>query len=214
MVVDDSALLREGVARLLADAGFVIVSTHADTQGLLAHLTGTRPDLLVIDIRMPPTHTTEGLQAALAVRRDLPGTAVLVLSQHVETRLAVDLIADRSDGVGYLLKDRIADLSEFIEAAHRLCRGGSAIDPHVVSRLLGRERRNNPLTRLTEREREVLAHMAEGRSNQAIATALTLTERTVEAHVRNLFTKLDLAPEADDHRRVRAVLLHLQSIDA
>lgn len=214
VIVDDSVLLREGVASLMRANGFDVIATRPDAIGLVDLVTEQRPDLVVLDIRMPPTHTTEGLEAAVAIRRTTPDVAVLLLSQHVETRYAVDLIADGSGRVGYLLKDRVTDVGEFVDTARRVALGGTAIDPTVVGRLVGRQRRNNPLEVLTDREREVLHRMAEGRSNAAIASALDLTERTVESHVRNLFTKLDLLPEADDHRRVRAVLLYLQSLEA
>jgi DNA-binding NarL/FixJ family response regulator len=212
VIVDDSVLLREGVASLLRDHGFDVVSTRVDAVDLVEHLVDVRAELVVLDIRMPPTHTTEGLEAALRIRAEHPEIAVLLLSQHVETRFAVDLIADGSDAVGYLLKDRVTDVADFVASARRVAAGGTAIDPLVVRRLIGRQRRNNPLDALTERERDVLARMAEGRSNSAIATELDLVERTVESHVRNIFTKLDLLPEPDDHRRVRAVLLHLQAL--
>ncbi len=214
MIVDDSVLLREGVASLLRGNGFEVVGTRGDAVGLVSHLDANRVDLVVLDIRMPPTHTTEGLEAALEIRRRRPATAVLLLSQHVETRFAVDLIAEGSDGVGYLLKDRVTDVAGFLDAARRVGTGGTAIDPLVVSRLIGRQRRSNPLDGLTERERDVLARMAEGRSNLAIASTLDMAERTVESHVRNIFTKLDLLPEVDDHRRVRAVVLYLQELRA
>jgi serine/threonine-protein kinase len=214
VIVDDSVLLREGVASLMRASGFDVVATLPDAVGLVERVTDERPDLVVLDIRMPPTHTTEGLEAAVAIRATVPGVAVLLLSQHVETRYAVDLIADGSGGIGYLLKDRVTDVDGFVDAARRVGSGGTAIDPTVVGRLIGRQRRNNPLDVLTDRERDVLARMAEGRSNAAIAAALDLTERTVESHVRNLFTKLDLLPEPDDHRRVRAVLVHLQALEA
>lgn len=214
VIVDDSVLLREGVASLLRGNGFEVVGTRGDAAGLVPYLQVTEADLVLLDIRMPPTHTTEGLEAALEIRRLRPATAVLLLSQHVETRFAVDLIADGSDGVGYLLKDRVTDVADFLDAARRVGNGGTAIDPLVVSRLIGRQRRNNPLDGLTGRERHVLARMAEGRSNVAIAATLEMAERTVESHVRNIFTKLDLLPEVDDHRRVRAVLLYLQELRA
>lgn len=214
VIVDDSVLLREGVASLLRASGFDVVATLPDADGLVELVATHRPDLVVLDIRMPPTHTTEGLEAAVAIRATVPGVAVMLLSQHVETRYAVDLISDGSGGIGYLLKDRVTDVDGFVDAARRVGSGGTAIDPTVVARLIGRQRRNNPLDVLTDRERDVLARMAEGRSNAAIATALDLTERTVESHVRNLFTKLDLLPEPDDHRRVRAVLVHLQALEA
>jgi DNA-binding NarL/FixJ family response regulator len=211
VIVDDSVLLREGVASLMRGQGFTVVATLPDAHHLLDTLRADPPDLVVLDIRMPPTHTTEGLEAALQVRAELPDVAVLVLSQHVETRYAVDLV-DGSGGVGYLLKDRVTDVAEFVAAARRVASGGTAIDATVVSRLIGRQRRNNPLDALTDRERDVLARMAEGRSNLAIAKDLDLAERTVESHVRSIFTKLALLPEPDDHRRVRAVLAHLQAL--
>ena len=214
VIVDASVLLREGVASLMRASGFDVVATLPDAVGLVERIADERPDLVVLDIRMPPTHTTEGLEAAVAIRATVPGVAVLLLSQHVETRYAVDLIADGSGGIGYLLKDRVTDVDGFVDAARRVGGGGTAVDPTVVSRLIGRQRRNNPLDVLTERERDVLSRMAEGRSNAAIAAAFDLTERTVESHVRNLFTKLDLLPEPDDHRRVRAVLVYLQALEA
>lgn len=214
VIVDDSVLLREGVAGLLRDNGFDVVGRRGDAVGLVEHLVAVGAQLVVLDIRMPPTHTTEGLEAALQIRATHPDIAVLLLSQHLETRLAVDLIADGSERLGYLLKDRVTDVDEFIEAARRVARGGTAIDPLVVGRLIGRQRRHNPLDALTDRERDVLACMAEGRSNSAIAGRLAMAERTVESHVRSIFTRLDLLPETDDHRRVRAVLLYLQSLAA
>lgn len=214
VIVDDSVLLREGVASLLRAHGFDVLDTRPDAVGLVEHVVAVGAELVVLDIRMPPTHTTEGLEAALRIRSAHPEIAVLLLSQHVETRYAVELIAECSDSVGYLLKDRVTDVAEFVDAARRVGRGGTAIDPLVVSRLIGRQRRNNPLDVLTERERDVLGRMAEGRSNAAIATELDLAERTVESHVRNLFTKLGLLPEPDDHRRVRAVLLYLRTLAA
>jgi serine/threonine-protein kinase len=214
VIVDDSVLLREGVASLLRDHGFEVLGTRGDAEGLVEHLGEVDAELVVLDIRMPPTHTTEGLEAALRIRAEHPTMAVLLLSQHVETRFAVDLIAGGSERVGYLLKDRVTDVTDFVDAARRVARGGTAIDPLVVSRLIGRQRRNNPLDELTDRERDVLSRMAEGRSNGAIAVALDMAERTVESHVRNIFTKLGLLPEADDHRRVRAVLLYLQALRA
>jgi len=212
LIVDDSVLLREGLASLLASRGFDVVGTLPDARGLTDAIAETSAELVVLDIRMPPTHTTEGLVAAMEIRRSHPAVAVLLLSQYVETGDAVELIAAGSERVGYLLKDRITDVDDFVDVARRVAGGGTAIDPTVVARLIGRQRRNDPLEALTERERDVLARMAEGRSNLAIARRLDLTERTVESHVRNIFTKLDLLPEPDDHRRVRAVLLHLRSL--
>lgn len=214
VIVDDSVLLREGVASLMRTAGFDVVATFGDTEGLIELVVSQRPELVVLDIRMPPTHTTEGLHAAVDIRATTPDVAVLLLSQHVETRYAVDLITGSTGRVGYLLKDRVTAVDEFVDAARRVTRGGTVIDPTVVTRLIGRPRRDNPLDVLTDREGDVLAQMAEGRSNAAIARRLDLTERTVESHVRNLFTKLGLLPEPDDHRRVRAVVLYLQSLRA
>lgn len=214
VVVDDAALLREGLASLLREGGFDVVATRTDAVGLVESVREADVRFVVLDIRMPPTHTTEGLQAARQLRAELPHVAVLLLSQYVETRYALELIEDGSERMGYLLKDRVTDIGRFVADAWHVARGGTAIDPHIVSRLLARQRRNNPLDRLTDRERGVLAQMAEGRSNQAIALQLEMTERTVETHVRNLFMKLDLLPEPDDHRRVRAVLLYLRAIDS
>jgi DNA-binding NarL/FixJ family response regulator len=211
VLADDSVLLREGIARLLAEAGFDVVAQAGDAPGLLTAVREQRPDVAVIDIRMPPTHTDEGLRAAEAIRAE-HGTAigVLVLSQYVETSFALRLVADGEGGMGYLLKDRVDDPEELSDAIRRIARGGSVIDPEVVAQLVGRRRTRVPLDDLTEREREVLALMAEGRSNQAICDRLFLAPKTVEAHIANIFSKLELLPAPDDHRRVLAVLAHLK----
>jgi len=209
LVVDDSLLLREGIARVLADAGFEIAGLRGDAVELVHHVDASSAELVVIDIRMPPTHTTEGLEAAVHLRSVRPGIGVLLVSQYVETRFALELLADGGAGVGYLLKDRIGDLTEFVDSVRRVAAGGTVIDPDVVARIVARERRNNPLDALSERERAVLALMAQGRSNQAIADRLIVQVRTVESHVSSLLTKLGIGAEPDDHRRVRAVLLHL-----
>jgi DNA-binding NarL/FixJ family response regulator len=209
IVVDDSVLLREGIVRLLEDADIEVVAQRGDTSHLTTLVGELAPDVVVLDIRMPPTHTTEGLQAAIELRKQFPNVAVLLLSQYVESRYAIDLIEGNARHVGYLLKDRVANIREFIAAIRHVADGGTVIDPTVVSRLVGRERRNNPVDRLSERERDVMSLMAEGRSNSAIAEHLVLNGKTIESHVRSIFTKLDLHVEGDDHRRVRAVLLYL-----
>jgi DNA-binding NarL/FixJ family response regulator len=211
VLAEDSALFREGLTRLLTDAGYDVVATAADADALLRQVRGHRPDVVVTDIRMPPTHTTEGLAAALQIRREFPGVAVMVLSQYVETTYAVKLLGDNPRGVGYLLKDRVANSQELCEAIQRVIRGGSVIDPEVVAELLGRRRDRDPVAELTGRERQILALMAEGRSNQAICERLILSARTVETHVAHIFTKLGLPPSTDDHRRVLAVLAYLRS---
>jgi len=209
ILVDDAVLVREGVARVLVDHGFEVVDQLDDARRLVAAVEALDPDVVILDIRMPPTHTVEGLAAALELRGRRPDVAVLVLSQHIETRYALELVGS-GRGVGYLLKERVGDVSSFADTVRRVAAGGSAVDPEVVERLLRRASRQDPLERLTEREREVLALMAEGRSNSAIAERLYLNAKTVETHVRNVFTKLNLLPELDDHRRVLAVLAHLR----
>ena len=211
VLADDSLLLREGIARLLEEAGFAIVAQAGTGDELLSAVHEHRPDVAIVDIKMPPTHTDEGLRAAEAIRAE-HGTAVgiLVLSQYVETTFAMRLVADGAGGVGYLLKDRVEDLDDFADAVRRIARGGSVIDPEVVAQLVGRRRARVPLDDLTEREREVLALMAEGRSNQAICDRLFLAPKTVEAHIANIFSRLELPPAPDDHRRVLAVLAHLR----
>jgi DNA-binding NarL/FixJ family response regulator len=209
-LADDSVLLREGVARLLTDAGFTVVSQAGDGDELVRNVMADPPDVAIVDIRMPPTQTDEGLRAAHRIRAEHPEIGVLVLSQYVETDYAMDLISEGAAGLGYLLKDRVSNVQEFTDAVRRVGAGGSVIDPEVVSRLVGRARRASPLDALTEREREVLTLMAEGRSNQAISERMFLSPKTVEGHVRNIFTKLDLTDTHDDHRRVLAVLTYLR----
>ena len=204
-------LLREGVVRLLEEAGFEVVGQAGDGEDLLRKTRAHKPDVAIVDIRMPPTHTDEGVRAAQAIREELPGTGVLVLSQYVEQQYAIELLGEDAAGVGYLLKDRVTDLEQFAEAVRRVAEGGSALDPEVVSEMLGRKRSGDPLHELTPREREVLGLMAEGRSNQAIAEALVITERAVEKHVTSIFGKLGLSPAAEDHRRGLAVLTYLNA---
>ena len=211
VLADDSLLLREGVARLLEDAGLEVVAQAGDAEDLLRKVGAHKPDLAIVDVRMPPTHTDEGLKAAVDIRERFPSTGVLVLSQYIEESYALELLSENAEGVGYLLKDRVADLDRFVDAVRRVGDGGSALDPEVVSRLLGRRRREDPLADISPREKEVLALMAEGRSNHAIATELVVTERAVEKHVTSIFSKLDLPPTADDHRRVLAVLTYLRA---
>jgi len=211
VVAEDSVLLREGIVSVLADAGFEVVGQAGDAEDLLRKVRAHQPDVAVVDIRMPPTNTDDGLRAARAIREELPATGVLVLSQYAEEGYALDLVADSAEGVGYLLKDRVADVERFIDAVRRVGQGGSALDPDVVSLLLGRRRRDDPLEGLTAREREVLELMAEGRSNRAICEQLVITERAVEKHVTNIFSKLDLQAAVEDHRRVLAVLTFLRA---
>jgi DNA-binding NarL/FixJ family response regulator len=211
VLADDSMLLREGIARLLTEHDFEIVAQAGDAEDLLRKVNAHKPDIAIIDVRMPPTHTDEGLRAAAEIRERFPGVGVLVLSQYVEERYAMELLQDSAEGIGYLLKDRVADLDRFVEAVRRVGEGGSALDPEVVSRLLGRRRQEDPLGTLSPREREVIELMAEGRSNHAIAEALVVTERAVEKHVTSIFSKLGLPPTQEDHRRVLAVLAYVKS---
>jgi len=211
VIADDSVLLREGIARLLVDAGFEVAAQSGDADDLMRHVGMHKPTVAIVDIRMPPTHTDEGLRAAREIRARHPATSVLVLSQYVEAAYAMDLFSESTEGLGYLLKDRVADVEEFATAVRRVADGGSALDPAVVSELLGRNRANDPVAELTPREREVMELMAEGRSNQAIADRLFVTLRAVEKHVTSIFSKLDLPATTDDHRRVLAVLAFLQS---
>jgi DNA-binding NarL/FixJ family response regulator len=211
VIADDSVLLREGLSRLLEEAGFEVVGQAGDGEDLMRKVGAHQPDVAIVDVRMPPTHTDEGLRAAIDIRLRHPETAVLVLSAYVEEAFAMELIGDARGRVGYLLKDRVADLDRFAESVRRVAEGGSALDPEVVAQLLGRRNRDDPLGELTPREREVLGLMAEGRSNHAIADVLVVTERAVEKHVTSIFTKLDLAPAPEDHRRVLAVLAYLRA---
>ncbi|HSC73637.1 MAG TPA: response regulator [Gaiellaceae bacterium] len=211
VLADDSVLLREGIARLLEDAGFEIVAQSGTADDLLRHVGMHKPDVALVDIRMPPTQTDEGLRAAQEIRERWPDTGVLVLSQYVEPAYAMELLGENAEGVGYLLKDRVSDVDEFAAAVRRVAEGGSALDPAVVSQLVGRRRRDDPLEDLTPREREVLELMAEGKSNQAIAERLVITLRAVEKHVTSIFGKLRLPATAEDHRRVLAVLTYLRS---
>ncbi len=210
-IAEDSAILRDGLVQLLTDRGFVITDAVADADALRQSIDRDCPDVAVVDIRMPPTFTDEGLRMALELRKAHPGLAILMFSQYIETRYAADLLADDAAGIGYLLKDRVADVSDFVEALVRVASGGTALDPEVVTQLLGASRRTDSLSVLTAREREVLALMAEGRSNAAIATALVISDGAVEKHVANIFTKFDLPPSSADHRRVLAVLRFLDS---
>ena len=217
VIAEDSAVVRAGLAEILADRGHEVAAAVGDGEALLAAVAEHHPDVTVVDVRMPPGYTDEGLRAAIAIRRDHPETGVLVFSQYVETRYAADLLRSapgaphRGGGVGYLLKDRVADVGEFIEALGRVAAGGTALDPEVVSQLLAASGRADVLGVLTHRERDVLALMAEGRSNGAIAHLLVVSERAVEKHVSNIFSKLGLAPSDADHRRVLAVLRYLEA---
>jgi len=210
VLAEDDVLLREGLASLLERSGFQVVGQAGDAAQLLALVADQTPDLAVIDIRMPPTHTTEGLDAARQIRQEHPETAILVLSAHVEVEHAMELLAS-GRGVGYLLKSRVTDIEEFIDTLERIANGGSVVDPALVQELVAARRRNDPLDALSAREREVLAQMAEGRSNAGIAHRLWVTEGTVEKHVRSILTKLTLPETADDHRRVLAVLTYLDA---
>lgn len=211
VLADDSVLFREGLARLLEASGMDVVGRAGDAVQLLAIVDQTRPDIAITDIRMPPTHTTEGLEAAAAIREHSPAVAVLLLSQYVETTHALRLLEHGAARIGYLLKDRVSDVRDFTDAVRRVAAGGSAIDPEVVSQLLVRRRRRDLLGGMTERERAVLNLMAEGRSNTAIGSTLHMSEKTVEGHVRSIFSKLALEPAVEDHRRVLAVLTYLKA---
>ena len=209
VIAEDSVLLREGLTKLLADGGFEVAAAVPDADQLLRAVGEQRPDLVVVDVRMPPTHTDEGIRAALVIRRQYPEVAILVLSQYVEERYATDLLSVRTSGVGYLLKDRVAQVSDFLEALRRVAAGGTALDPDVVAQLLVRHR-DDPIDRLTPRELQVLKMMAEGRSNNAIVDALHVSNSAVEKYVSAIFTKLDLAPTDTENRRVLAVLKYLR----
>jgi DNA-binding NarL/FixJ family response regulator len=210
-IAEDSILLREGIARLLGEAGFEIVGQSSTADDLLLKVRSYSPDVAIIDIRMPPSHTDEGLRAAKTIREQHPDVGVLVLSEYLEPAYAMELIADDAEGVGYLLKQRVSELGEFASAVRRVAEGGSALDPAIVTQLVGRRRSDDPVATLTPREREVLELMAEGRSNQAVAERLVVTERAVEKHVTSIFVKLRLSATAEDHRRVLAVLAFLRS---
>jgi DNA-binding NarL/FixJ family response regulator len=210
VIGEDDVLLREGIARLLAEAGFEVAAQTGDALDLLRKALAHRPDVAIVDVQMPPGGRDDGLRAAIELRRQRPGTGVLVLSQVYEEHYALDLIGERAEGAGYLLKERVGDVEEFIDAVQRVAAGGSALDPEVVGRMLGRRRTEGPVARLTPRERDVLASMAEGKSNQGIAEALVVTEAAVEKHVTNIFHKLGLGHAPTEHRRVRAVLTHLR----
>jgi DNA-binding NarL/FixJ family response regulator len=218
VIAEDSAVVRAGLAEILADRGHDVIAAVGDGEALLAAVAEHHPDVTVVDVRMPPGHTDEGLRAAIEIRRHHPETGVLVFSQYIETRYAADLLGAtssathrRTGGVGYLLKDRVADVGEFVEALSRVAAGGTALDPEVVAQLLAASRRGDALGDLTHRERDVLALMAEGRSNSAIAAILVVSERAVEKHVSNIFSKLGLTPSDADHRRVLAVLRYLEA---
>jgi DNA-binding NarL/FixJ family response regulator len=213
VIADDSVLLREGMARLLAEAGFEVSGSAGDAVGLLALVEATEPDIAIVDIKMPPAFTDEGIVAAHTIRADHPRVGVLVLSQYVDSGYAVQLVQGVPAGVGYLLKDRVSNVAVLVDALQRVHEGECVVDPTIVARLVGRPRTRDPLASLTDREREVLVLMAEGRTNRAIAEALVLSAKTVETHVSQIFMKLDLAPSADDHRRVLAVLALLRQLD-
>ena len=211
VIAEDSVLLREGLARLLTERGFEVVGQCATPDDLLCKVRSHAPDVAIVDIRLPPTHNDEGLRAAQQIRAQHPSVGVLVLSQYVELGLAMKLLEQSAEGIGYLLKDRVSDVKEFTSAIRRVAAGGSAIDPTIISQLLGRRRDDSPLEHVTPREREVLELMAEGRSNQGIAERLVITERAVQKHITNIFEKLGLTASGDDHRRVLAVLAYLRS---
>jgi DNA-binding NarL/FixJ family response regulator len=210
VVADDSTLLREGIVRLLEESGIEVVGQAGDAEDLMRKVRAHKPDVAIVDVRMPPTHTDEGLRAAREIRAELPEVSVLVLSQYVEVAYARELLAESAKGLGYLLKDRVADVAALTDAVRRVGAGGSALDPEVVSQMLGRRRRDDPLEELTPREREVLGLMAEGRTNAAIADELVVSERAVEKHVTGIFSKLELPASGDGHRRVLAVLRFLE----
>jgi DNA-binding NarL/FixJ family response regulator len=211
VIAEDSAVIRAGLTEILTDRGHEVVAAVGDAEALKAAVAEHQPDIAIVDVRMPPDHTDEGLRAAIAIRRDRPGTAILVFSQYVETRYAADLLSTRGGGIGYLLKDRVANVGEFTDAIARVAAGGTALDPEVVAGMLSAARHASSLAALTARERDVLALMAEGRSNGGIAGHLVVSERAVEKHVSNIFSKLGLPPSDSGHRRVLAVLAYLGS---
>src|SRR4051794_19296677 len=211
LIADDAVLLREGAARLLAEAGFEVVAQAGDAEELMRKVRAHKPDVAVVDVRMPPDNTDDGLRAALEIRSELPDVGILLLSQYVEERYLSQLLAEGAEGVGYLLKDRVADVERLADAVRRVADGGSVLDPEVVAHMLGRRERDQPLDELTPREKEVLGLMAEGRTNRAIAEHLMVSERAVERHVTSIFAKLDLEASGQDHRRVLAVLAFLRA---
>src|SRR3982751_6260725 len=211
IVAEDSALIREGITRLIEESGGTVVAKVGDGPSFVEAVVEHRPDVSVVDVRMPPSQRDEGLRAAIEARRRVPGSLVLVLSQYVERQYATELLADRAGGVGYLLKDRVGDVPEFMDALRRVARGGTALDPEVVAQLMVRKRADDPLSALTPREREVLAAMAEGRTNVGIANLLSITEGATEKHISNILGKLEIPDSANDHRRVLAVLTYLGS---
>jgi DNA-binding NarL/FixJ family response regulator len=211
VIGEDDVLLREGIARLLGEAGFEVVALAGDADDLLRKALAHKPDVTVADVQMPPGRTDDGLRAVIELRRQRPESRVLVLSQFYEEGYALDLIGDSAEGIGYLLKERVGDVEAFVDAVARVAAGGSALDPEIVGRMLGRRRRENPIDRLTRRERDVLAEMAEGKSNQGIGAALFISEPAVEKHVTSIFHKLELGPTPTEHRRVRAVLTYLSA---
>jgi DNA-binding NarL/FixJ family response regulator len=210
VIGEDQALLRQGIVRLLEDSGFEVVGEAGDAEDLVRKVSAHKPDVAIVDVQMPPGNTDDGLRAAIEIRATQPDVGVLVLSQHADERYALDVIGDSAEGVGYLLKDRVADFAAFADAVRRVGEGGSALDPDVVARMLGRRRREDPLDVLTPREREVLELMGQGRSNRGIAEALVVTQAAVEKHVTSIFSKLDIAQAPEDHRRVLAVLTFLR----
>lgn len=212
VIAEDDTLLREGLALVLGNEGFDVVAATGDPESFLAAVDEHRPDIALVDVRMPPTHTDEGIRAAVQARRNHPGIAILVLSAYLEQSFATELLADGSDGIGYLLKERVGRVDSFVEALQRVASGGTAIDPEVVAQLFARRRRDDTLDRLTPREREVLSLMAEGLGNGALGQRLHITENAVHKHIRNIFSKLDLSPDDENDRRVAAVLRYLESV--
>jgi DNA-binding NarL/FixJ family response regulator len=210
VIGEDDVLLREGIARLLDEAGFEVLAQAGDAEDFLRRSLAHRPDVAVVDVQMPPGHSDDGLRAALELRRQRPETGILILSQFYEEHYALELIGDRAEGVGYLLKERVGDVEAFIDAVTRVAGGGSALDPEIVARMLGRRREDRPLDRLSPREQDVIAAMAEGKSNRGIAESLFVSQAAVEKHITNIFEKLELDPAATEHRRVLAVLTYLR----